>query len=223
MPADEMKSDMLKNMLRAGLLAGVFAAVGAAMVAITYQETRDEIAENQRQVLVDTLNQLIPAEQYDNDILADSITVRDPDMFGSDEPILVYRARKDGKPVAALLTPIAPDGYSGDIHLLVGIHYSGRLAGVRILAHKETPGLGDIVEKSKSDWLDQFDGASLGKPSLDEWNVKRDGGEFDQVTGATITPRAIVRTVKNTLLYYNGHRETIFAAATDADNATEGN
>lgn len=208
--------ETIRNMLRAAALAGTFAVIGTAMVAITWQETRDEIAENERRVLLDTLNQLVPAERYDNDLFTDTITVTNEEMLGTDEPVTIYRARRDGEPVAALLTPVAPNGYSGAIRLLVGIEYTGRLAGVRVLGHKETPGLGDLVEKSKSDWIIQFDGASLAQPPLPEWKVKRDGGAFDQLTGATITPRAIVAAVKNALLYYNGHREKIFARNDDA-------
>lgn len=224
MPADDRKGrkqEILFNMLRAGALAAVFAIVGTAMVSLTWQETRDDIAEAERRVLLDTLNQLVPPQRYTNDLFTDTTTVQNEKMLGTDEPVTVYRARKDGEPVAALLTPVAPNGYSGDIRLLVAIDYSGRLAGVRVLGHKETPGLGDLIEKSKSDWLEQFDGASLAKPPLDEWKVKRDGGAFDQITGATITPRAVVQAVKNTLLFYNGNRERIYAQDRPASESDE--
>ncbi|MDX1442254.1 MAG: electron transport complex subunit RsxG [Gammaproteobacteria bacterium] len=203
--------ELLKNMARAAAIAAGFAIAGTTMVALTWEETQDDIAEAERRVLLNTLNQLVPADRYSNDLFSDTTTVRDEDMLGTEEPVTVYRARDDGKPVAALLTPVAPNGYSGDIDLLVAINYDGSLAGVRVLGHKETPGLGDLVERSKSDWLAQFDNASLAHPPLPEWKVKRDGGAFDQLTGATITPRAIVDAVRKTLLFYNGNRERIFS------------
>ena len=215
------RRELLVNMARAGALAAVFAIVGTAMVSLTWQETRDDIAEAERRVLVNTLNQLVPPERYTNDLFTDTTTVRNKQMLGTDEPVTVYRARSNGEPVAALLTPVAPDGYSGDIRLLVGIDFNGELAGVRVLGHKETPGLGDLVEKSESGWLTQFDGASLAHPPLDEWKVKRDGGAFDQLTGATITPRAIVKAVRKTLLFYNGNRERIFSRDSNASEASE--
>jgi electron transport complex protein RnfG len=124
---------------------------------------------------------------------------------------MVYRALKDAKPVALVMSVIAPDGYSGSIKLLVGINTDGTLSGVRAVAHRETPGLGDAIEEQRSDWVQQFNGASLENPPLDRWKVRKDGGDFDQLTGATITPRAVVQAVRNALLYYRQHRETLFA------------
>ncbi|HEX6928013.1 MAG TPA: RnfABCDGE type electron transport complex subunit G, partial [Gammaproteobacteria bacterium] len=138
------------------------------------------------------------------------ITVTNPELLGTPVPVTVYRAYKDGEPVAALFTSVAPDGYSGPIYLLVGIHADGRIAGVRVLGHKETPGLGDPIEIERSDWITGFDGRSLGDPPPQQWDVERYGGVFDQFTGATITPRAVVRAVRNTLLYFERHREEIF-------------
>ena len=122
----------------------------------------------------------------------------------------MYRARLRGEPVAAIFRSIAPDGYSGKIHLLVGVYIDGSLAGVRVVKHAETPGLGDAVEIRKSSWIEDFAGKSLTNPSQDRWRVKRDGGDFDQFTGATITPRAVVAAVRNTLLYYQQNTDMIF-------------
>jgi electron transport complex protein RnfG len=136
----------------------------------------------------------------DNDPLQDRIEVSEPDLLGSGVT-RVYRIRGGGEPVAVVLDPVVPDGYAGPIKLLVSVLADGTLGGVRVLAHRETPGLGDKIETAKSDWALSFDGKSLADPTEEKWKVKRDGGIFDQFTGATITPRAIVKTVKNTLLF----------------------
>ncbi len=156
---------------------------------------------------------LLPAEQLDNNIASDTLSLPASDLLGSEAPTLVYRARLRGEPIAAIFNSIAPDGYSGKIHLLVGVYRDGSLAGVRVIKHAETPGLGDAVEERKSEWIRGFDAKSLGNPDLARWGVKRDGGYFDQFSGATITPRAVVAAVKNTLLYYQQHVDTIFQPA----------
>ena len=131
-------------------------------------------------------------------------------LLGTESPAMAYRARKNDLPVAIIINAIAPDGYSGKIHLLIGIYYDGSIAGVRVVKHAETPGLGDAIEVRKSDWILNFDQRSLENPSITEWKVKRDGGYFDQMTGATITPRSIVKAVKNTLIYFRDHKEELF-------------
>lgn len=191
----------------------LFTLTGTAMVALTHENTRDRIAANERATLLRKLNQLVPAASYDNLLLDDRITVSDPDMFGNDQPVTVYRARRQGEPVALILTPVAPDGYGGSIKLLVGIRTDGSLGGVRVVAHRETPGLGDDIEEERSDWIYGFDGKSLADPPEARWAVRKDGGAFDQLTGATITPRAIVKAVKRTLLYYRANHETLYARA----------
>lgn len=193
----------------AALLLGMFAVVGTSLVAFTYQNTAERIAENERQALLDKLYKLIPANSINNDIVNDTVTVSDPLRLGK-ENSLVYLGRNDGNPVAAVFVTIAPEGYSGVIKLLVAVNVDGTLGGVRIVSHKETPGLGDKVEEQKSNWILQFAGKSLGNPQLSSWKVQRDGGYFDQFTGATITPRTVVKAVKNTLLYYQEHGEGLF-------------
>ena len=132
----------------------------------------------------------------------------------SKEPVTVYRARKQGKPVALALTTFAPDGYNGTIKILVGINYNGSLAGIRIVSHHETPGLGDAIETDRSNWVYQFNNKSLVNPTPKKWGVKRDGGVFDQFTGATITPRAVVKAVYRSLLYYQANRKMLFSKPT---------
>ncbi len=202
----------IKQMLvTAGLLA-LFAVIGAGLVALTFTGTRERVARNEHAELLDRLKVLVPPGSYDNDIADDTIEVTAPALLGSKRPIRVYRARKHGQPVAAILTPIAPDGYSGDIVLLVGVLYDGKLSGVRVLEHHETPGLGDNIEAERSDWIKHFTGRSLTDPPPAGWKVKRDGGVFDQFTGATITPRAVVKAVYQTLIYFRSHRQALFAS-----------
>jgi len=189
----------------------LFAVIGTALVSYTFDNTRERIAANERATLLRKLHRLILPEQHDNVLLDDAIAVHDETLLGTDEPVMVYRALKDAKPVALVIAAIAPNGYSGSIKLLVGINIDGTLSGVRAVAHRETPGLGDAIEEQRSDWVQQFNGASLENPPLDRWKVRKDGGDFDQLTGATITPRAVVQAVRNALLYYRQHRDILFA------------
>jgi len=200
-------------MLRAALTLGLFAAVGVFLVALTHAGTRDRIAEVERQALLRNLHAVIRPEAHDNDPTADVIEVQDPLFLGAEGPVPVYRARLAGQPVAAILTPVAPDGYAGAIRLIVAVYYDGTVAGVRVLSHRETPGLGDLLEERRSPWITRFAGCSLGDPPAEQWKVKRDGGAFDQFTGATITPRSVVKAVRHTLEYVRAHRETLFAPA----------
>ena len=196
----------------------LFALIGTLLVALTYEGTREQIAANEREALLRKLNLLVPPERYDNAIFEDTTQVINDHLLGTMEPVTVYRARRGSEPVALVIAPVAPDGYSGTIRLLVGINHDGSLAGVRILAHRETPGLGDKIEAERSDWILGFDGRSLDNPPLESWRVMRDGGAFDQFTGATITPRAVVKAVRNSLIYYRDNRETLFANAETASS-----
>lgn len=205
-----------KHIIRVGLLLGLFAIVATTLVAFTERNTRDQITENERQRLLDGINALIPHEQYDNDILQDTLKWPATMALGTEEPTEIYRARLDGEPVAAILTVVAPDGYSGQIKMLVGIYHSGKLAGVRVISHKETPGLGDKIDENKSDWILQFEGLSLTDPAAAKWKVKKDGGEFDQFTGATITPRAVVNAVKEALIYFRDEKKALFAPSEES-------
>jgi electron transport complex protein RnfG len=203
------------------VILSLFAIVGTSMVAFIYGQTRERIAANEREALMRKLDVLIPKDRYDNKLFQDTLQVRDRNLLGTDEAVTVYRARRGGKPVALVMAPVAPDGYNGTIKLLVGINADGTLTGVRVTEHHETPGLGDAIDEERSDWIYGFDGKSLNNPPLDDWRVKRDGGAFDQLTGATITPRAIVKAVKKSLLYYRDHRAELFAETRPATPAAE--
>ncbi len=199
-----------RQILLSGLFLCLFAVVGTSFVAVTDHGTRQAIAENERRVLLRNLHALLPAEKLDNDIVTDTLSVPASRLLGTEAESTVYRARLQDKPVAAIFNSVAPNGYSGKIHLLVGVYIDGKIAGVRAVKHAETPGLGDALDIQKSPWVLDFNGKSLDNPARSSWLVRRDGGDFDQFTGATISPRAVVQAVKNTLLYYEQNATTIF-------------
>ena len=195
--------------LISGALLGVFGIIGAGLVGFSHDITAERIVQNERDALLRQLQVLLPLDAFDNDLLGDRIVVSSPELLGSPETH-VYRARKGDKPAAVVLNPVITQGYSGAIKLIVAIRHDGTLSGVRVLSHKETPGLGDKIEARRSDWIDGFRDKSLLNPSGDAWRVKRDGGVFDQFTGATITPRAVVRGVHDSLLYFDANRPSLF-------------
>ncbi|MFE8033525.1 electron transport complex subunit RsxG [Thiohalocapsa marina] len=206
--------------LVAALILGGFAVGGVGLVAVTHAMTDSRIAENQREAMLAKLRSIVPAGRVQNDPLADSITVSDPALLGA-AATEVYRVRDGEQPVAVILKPVVPDGYAGPIRLLVSVLADGTLGGVRVLEHHETPGLGDKIDERKDDWIiEQFTNKSLNDPTPDKWHVKRDGGEFDQFTGATITPRSVVHAVRNTLLFVQQQGDRLYsmpAANPDAD------
>jgi electron transport complex protein RnfG len=206
-----------KNIVITATLLMLFAVAGAALVGLTYIETAADIKHNEELTLLRKLNTIIPAAAYDNDLLADTIIIPPQPLLGTAEDTLVYRARKDDRNVAAIFSSIAPNGYNGPIQMLVGVYADGRLAGVRIVKHRETPGLGDAVELSHSKWILGFNNKSLTDPDAKHWKVKRDGGIFDQFTGATITPRAVVSAVHDALLYFDKNQAVLFAIKPEAD------
>lgn len=204
---DKLLRQMMSNM--AGLLF-LFAVSGTAVVALSYDLTKAKIADNQKQTLLKQLNTLISTDLYDNNLLADKIEITNKEYLGTTSPVTFYRARKQNQPQAIIFMPVAPDGYGGSIQLLVGITVEGTLLGVRVLSHQETPGLGDLIEEKRSPWIYHFNGLSLEHPPLEKWGVKKDQGIFDQFTGATITPRAVIKAVKNSLLFFREQKNNLF-------------
>lgn len=200
--------------LVSGALLGLFGVVGAGLVGFSHDLTAERIAQNERDAVRDRLRVLLPAGSVHNDLIHDTIDVSAPDLLGA-ETTRVYRGRDaDGDPVAVVLNPVITQGYSGSIKLMVAIRADGTLSGVRVISHRETPGLGDKIERRRSDWIEGFEGKSLLQPDASGWKVKRDGGVFDQFTGATITPRAVVRGVYDSLLYFNANRPMLFERST---------
>lgn len=208
------------NMLRTAALLTLFAISCTALVAYTFQNTHGKIVESERQALLRSLHSVVKPDMHDNALFKDVIMVTSKQYLGTNDPVPVFRARKNGQPVAAILTPIAPNGYNGPIKLIIGINYDGTISGVRVLEHNETPGLGDAIEERRSPWIHIFDHRSLQNPGgKKDWKVKRDGGQFDQITGATISPRAVVKAVHNALLFFAKNKERLFATATSGQAA----
>ena len=202
---------LFTHMLRTAALLGTFALLSTWLVAITFEVTEVPIAASEKKALLRNLHELIPSNIHDNDLFSDVITVQDQSYLGINKPQRVFRARMSNTPVALVLETVAPDGYSGNIFLLIAIRYDGSLLGVRVSKHKETPGLGDAIEIKRSNWVLNFNNRSLSNPNEQAWRVEKDGGEFDQFTGATITPRAIVKAVHRSLQYYQKYRDSLFA------------
>lgn len=210
---------MMAPVLRSAASLGLVAMAGTALLAGVYQLTSERIAAQERRAVLEQLQEIIPADRYDNALQDDWISFTDETHFPRGQQVLAYRARRDGQPVAVILRFAAVNGYNGPIHLLAGIETDGRLAGVRVTSHRETPGLGDAIEVARNDWIRSFDGRSLRSPGPQGWGVRRDGGEFDQFTGATITPRAVVEAVRLALDYHAANHQALFAPAAPAPKA----
>lgn len=201
------------SIIRNTLALSLFAIITVTIVALTHVNTRDSIKMAKQMALEKSLYELIAKDSHTNDMLNDFVLIQHP-LLAYRKERKAYLARLNGEPYAVVLQVTAPEGYGGKIQLLAGIYYDGTLAGVRVIPpHNETPGLGDKIELKKSDWILGFNGKSLQNPDKGKWQVKKDGGEFDQFTGATITPRAVVRAVYNALKYFEQNKDYLFNQA----------
>ena len=205
-----------KSISKNSLMLGAFAVFTAGVLAVTFSATKDKIAVEERKAAQKALLQIVPADRHNNDMLADIWTL-DADgaaALGLQSESHINLAKQGDNIIAVIIPSTAPDGYSGDIKMIIGINTKDNsIAGVRVLTHKETPGLGDKIDLNKDDWILSFNKKSLSNPSEDKWKVKKDGGEFDQFTGATITPRAVVKRVKETLEYFIENKDKILSNA----------
>ena len=201
------------NPLYTLLLVGVVAAGAAFLIGKSYELSKDRIAANERARRVASLTNVLDPALREHDLDIVRLAATDRELLGTNEPVDVFVASEAGRPVAAIFASVAPDGYNAAIRLLVGVSPAAALTGVRVDRHRETPGLGDGIDTAKSDWILQFAGRSLAQPELALWAVDKDKGAFDSMTGATVTSRAVVKAVKNTLLYFERHRDELFAEA----------
>ncbi|MGB5449355.1 MAG: electron transport complex subunit RsxG [Woeseiaceae bacterium] len=208
-------------LFRSGITLAVIAAVCTALVALTYRVTAEQIVANEQAWLERSLQPALTGLFYTSGVTESKIIIPPPHELPGSEAAIIYRVYAYSDPVAALFVVSARDGYAGPIRVLVGIDTMGVVTGVDVLEHRETPGLGDRVESSKSDWVKQFNGHSLLDPEPTGWAIKGDGGQFDQLTGASVTPRAIIKAIKETLLYFDAHSEEIFAEAIPVTNKEE--
>lgn len=200
---------VLQNTLRTGSILFLFALVGTGVLAYTYSQTHTVIEKSAQKEKLAFINQVLPKALYDNDLLTASRELPADPLLGTRKPSSMWLATRNGQPAGLVLEAVAPEGYSGDIGLLIGIDAKGVVTGVRVTQHKETPGLGDYIQLTKSQWILQFDGKFYHPDQDSFWKVKKDGGQFDSRAGATITPRAIVKAVREALKYFQLHQETL--------------
>ena len=206
-----MSETILKHASKTALTLIVFALVFTALLVYVFNLTKTPIEQAEAKARLSLFGQIVPQNTHDNDLLKDAITIAPTELLGNTQAIIANRARVNNAPQAVILEAIAHDGYSGDIKLLIAIKYDGSIAGVRVLKHKETPGLGDYIDILKGNWIKLFDGESLIKVSNENWSVKKDGGQFDYMAGATITPRAVVKAVHKALQYFEANKQSLFA------------
>lgn len=219
---DQLTPSLSQSILKNAFGLALFAFVTAGVIAIVQTNTKQAINDNIAEAQARALYEITPVASLDNDLLNDSLLIGSEAMQARLNTQLlgpipkdakIYFAQKDQQTHTLIFPVIAPDGYTTAIQLLVGITVEGEIAGVRVIDHKETPGLGDKIELKKSSWVLGFNNRSLNSPSVEHWAVKKDGGEFDSFTGATITPRAIVNAVRNCLTFFQQNKSQIFALA----------
>lgn len=204
---------------KSGVTLAIIAAFCTSLVALTWQFTADRIETNKKEWLERSLQPALAGLFFDSSVTESMITIPPPhDLPGSDAAI-VYRVYAGEEPVAALFVVSARDGYAGPIRLLIGVTMDGTVTGVRVLEHRETPGLGDRIETTKSDWVLQFDGRSLRDPEAAMWAIRGDGGQFDQLTGASVTPRSVIKAIRETLTWFEVNRDAVFAAPAEGDDS----
>ncbi len=206
-----MTETIVKHASKTAITLIAFAVVFTALLAYIFQVTKVPIEKSEAKARLALFRQIVPENMHDNDILKDKLTIAPNALLGNKQATIANRARINNKPAAVILEAIAHDGYSGDIKLLIAIKYDGSISGVRVLTHKETPGLGDYIDITKDDWIKLFDNESLTKTSDKNWNVKKDNGQFDYMAGATITPRAVVKAVHKALQYFEANKVILFA------------
>tara|TARA_R110001583_G_scaffold156769_2_gene308446 strand:- start:890 stop:1630 length:741 start_codon:yes stop_codon:yes gene_type:complete len=213
-------NELLLSIRKNAIGLGLFAIVTAGSIGIAQVTTKESIDKNIKIAQAKALHEIVPQSEYDNNLLNDAIPLAYDGVHSEfnvrllgpiADDAVAYVARKNGKAHTIILPVTAPDGYTANIDMIVGIKLDGSLAGVRVVNHKETPGLGDKIEAKKHPWILQFPGLSLLNPKEDSWAVKKDGGEFDQFTGATITPRAVVRAVRLALTFFQKHGKELAA------------
>lgn len=206
-----MASNIIKHALKTAIAMLAFAFVGTLMLAYVFIATRPPIEASEKEARLALFKQILPAKNYDNDLLSSQVVIEPNDLLGNRLPSVANVASFQQQPAGVILEAVAHDGYSGDIKLLIAIRADGSISGVRVLAHKETPGLGDYIDIAHGNWIKLFNDESLQKTPVNKWQVKKDGGQYDYMVGATITPRAVVKAVLKALQYFEINKQTLFA------------
>lgn len=199
----------MNDTIKTGLTLGLCVLAALLILTIAHSLTRERIEQTQQQWLQQGLIEVLPDGPFDTAPL-DSARMITAVELGADEPQPIYTVYRDHRPIAAVLSVVAPDGYNGDIRMLLGINFSGQITGLRVIEHRETPGLGDDIDYSHSDWITHFNARSLNTSVPADWAVRKQGGNFDAFTGATITPRAVINAVYRALDWYERHRPELF-------------
>lgn len=207
-----MFKDHLKKISTTAAAMIIFSLAASTALSVFYFITKSPIDESDARAKRIFLNQVISGDLYDNNLVKDTISVEPSPLLGNKKNIDVYRAKKNNQVIAVIIEAVAPDGYSGEIKTLVGIDQEDKILGVRVITHKETPGLGDYIEIDKSQWIKNFNLKSLDKVSEKQWAVKKDGGDFDYISGATITPRAVIKSTYKCLLYSKENKKRLFTS-----------
>ena len=205
---------LTKSTIRTALNLLFFAVIGTAILAATFNLTHVLIAQSEENAKLRLISQVVPASLYDNELIRDTLIIPANTQLSTEQDTIAYRGRLKGKPSVVVLEAIAPDGYSGKIRLIIAINHAGNISGVRVISHKETPGLGDYIDIAKNKWIGLFEGGSHQRYREEDWKVKKDGGQFDYMAGATITPRAVVKAVHKSLHYFEDNRAKLFAQVT---------
>jgi electron transport complex protein RnfG len=207
--------------LTTGVVALAFAIAAFYVVDAAYEWSAGRIAANERARVVARLNSVLEPELRGRDLTTTALSITAPELFDTDDAIDVFVLTDRGAPMATVFGTVAPHGYNASISLLIGVSPIGTVTGVRAVRHRETKGLGDAIETAKSDWILQFDGKAVTAPPLELWAIDQDEGVFDSISGATVTSRAVVEAVKSTLLYFDQHRNELYARAADAAATAE--
>jgi electron transport complex protein RnfG len=202
-----MTSASQARMFRHGLILGLFCLGFGILLAVTDAITADDIGARAIEDKQNSLSQVLPDELHDNNPVTDTLSM----VNAEGHELTIFRARKNGQ-VTGVAYEIFGSGYAGEMKLMMGIAADGKLLGVRVLAHKETPGLGDKIEVKKGPWIERFTGLSMGNPPIERWKVKKDGGDFDQFAGATITPRGVMVAIRSGLEFFAEHKSTLTKA-----------
>ncbi len=217
--SESTSESIVKHTSKTAVTMIAFAFIGTALLAYVFEITRAPIEASEAEARLALFKQILPENSYDNNLLKQTIKIAPNELLGNHRPTEANIAILNHKMAAVILEALAHDGYSGDIKLLIAIRADGSISGVRVLAHKETPGLGDYIDVAHSQWIKLFNDESLAKTPAKQWQVKKDGGKFDYMVGATITPRAVVKAVLKAEQYFAMNKESLFAKHENAISA----
>lgn len=209
---------MSNEVIKSGVTLAAMAAICTLLVAATFQMTAERIEANEQAWLERSLEPALSGVFFEGSVTESKLEIPPPHDLPGNDTAIIYRVFAEDAPVAALFAVTARDGYAGPIRILVGVGIDGIVTGVRIVEHRETPGLGDRIDQSRSDWVYQFDGRSLADPVEARWLLAVDGGEFDQLTGASVTPRAVIKAIRDTLVFFDANRDEIFTVPANEEH-----